>query len=68
MSVSHVVLMRAVGRSKFRLCMAGKFGPSGGRTGFFRFVLACCWFRGNEDKIVTRELESGYPVAMNIAR
>jgi hypothetical protein len=22
--------------------------------------LACCWFRGHEDKIVTKELESGY--------
>lgn len=22
--------------------------------------MACCWFRGHEDKIVTKELESEY--------
>ncbi len=22
--------------------------------------VSCCWFRGHEDKIVTKELESGY--------
>ena len=34
-------------------------GPRGGRTGEERTV-ACCRFRGHEDKIVTKELESGY--------
>ena len=23
-------------------------------------AVSCCWFRGHEDKIVTKELESGY--------